>query len=101
VFIIDENSLLRNRILVATYCIGGPSERNLPSLDESDLSERPFFTKYPVLEPYLSTSKYEYLQADSVFKVETYSSDHEPSFELHEIQVKPVYSTFSLNEFEF
>ncbi|KAJ3197649.1 hypothetical protein HK101_002077 [Irineochytrium annulatum] len=47
VFVIDENSILRNHILVATYVMGGPSERKLPPVD-TDMEKCKMFSQYPV-----------------------------------------------------
>ncbi|KAJ3128808.1 hypothetical protein HK100_008957 [Physocladia obscura] len=57
-FIIDHNSLLRNKILVATYLMGGPNERHIPHETDFD-SELPIlFCQYPCPEVYSSYNDY-------------------------------------------
>nr|CAD7196040.1 unnamed protein product [Timema douglasi] len=60
--IIDAHSLLRHQILVATYIVGGPSERTLPStelcegLDEEE--SVPFlFSSYPPPQSYFKQTE--------------------------------------------
>nr|CAD7463488.1 unnamed protein product [Timema tahoe] len=60
--IIDAHSLLRHQILVATYVVGGPSERTLPSTElceELDGEESvPFlFSSYPPPQPYFKKTE--------------------------------------------
>nr|CAD7599115.1 unnamed protein product [Timema genevievae] len=60
--IIDAHSLLRHQILVATYVVGGPSERTLPSTElyeELDGEESvPFlFSSYPPPQPYFKKAE--------------------------------------------
>ena len=52
-YIIDENSLLRNYILVNSAVMGGPNERLLPTKTiENDAFERCLFSKFPVPDCY-------------------------------------------------
>nr|CAD7393820.1 unnamed protein product [Timema cristinae] len=60
--IIDAHSLLRHQILVATYVVGGPSERTLPSTElceELDKEESvPFlFSSYPPPQSYFKQTE--------------------------------------------
>lgn len=52
--IIDESSILRTYILVATYAVGGPGERRLPPAQWTDEVCRPFpaVYEYPVPDYY-------------------------------------------------
>ncbi|XP_028401729.1 protein broad-minded-like isoform X2 [Dendronephthya gigantea] len=59
-FVIDACSMERNHILVKTYFVGGPTERNLPprtlSDDSNEVSCVPMFSTYPPpLKPYIFT----------------------------------------------
>ncbi|KAJ3208291.1 hypothetical protein HDU67_006913 [Dinochytrium kinnereticum] len=56
-YILDANSLLRNHILVATYVMGGPSERVLPPIGLDSPLPLQLFSSYPVPECYLPDIK--------------------------------------------
>ncbi|KAJ3327645.1 hypothetical protein HDU76_011390 [Blyttiomyces sp. JEL0837] len=66
VFVIDENSLLRHRILIETSLTGGCNERVLPtvSLNEDSLNQR-MFSRFPVPKPYMPNISYEALEREA------------------------------------
>nr|XP_045581972.1 protein broad-minded-like [Procambarus clarkii] len=54
--IVDENSILRNHILVKSYMMGSSSERWLPPIDIDELSTSsmpPLFSQYPAPRDYI------------------------------------------------
>ncbi|KAJ3020760.1 UNVERIFIED_CONTAM: hypothetical protein HDU68_009986, partial [Siphonaria sp. JEL0065] len=53
-YIIDENSMTRNKILASTYVMGGPKERVLPQIDSQlyETQKMQMFSQYPTPKCY-------------------------------------------------